>query len=141
MTPVPGVGGRALREVPRKELCAIIEPRMEEIFTLALREIKRTDYAELMSTGMVLTGGGAMMDGTAELAERIFNLPVRLGVPKGVMGLTEEVASPIHATGVGLVLYGAMHRSRRGGMIAGAKGDRLFYQILSRMKRWFKEFV
>jgi cell division protein FtsA len=141
MIRVPGVGGRALREVARKELCAIIEPRMEEIFTLALREIKRTDYAELMSTGMVLTGGGAMMDGTAELAERIFDLPVRLGVPKGVTGLTEEVTSPIHATGVGLVLYGAMNRSRGGGMIAGAMGDRLFYKILNRMKRWFREFV
>ncbi|MCK5327670.1 MAG: cell division protein FtsA [Candidatus Latescibacteria bacterium] len=141
MIQVPGVGGRALREVTRKELCAIIEPRMEEIFTLVLREIKRTDYVELMSTGMVLTGGGAMMDGTAELAERIFDLPVRLGVPQGVTGLTDEVTSPIHATGVGLVLYGAMHRSRGGGMIAGAKGDRLFYKILSRMKRWFQEFV
>jgi cell division protein FtsA len=94
-----------------------------------------------MSTGMVLTGGGAMMDGTAELAERIFDIPVRLGVPQGVTGLTEEVASPVHATGVGLVLYGAMHRSSGGGKIAGAMGDRLFYKILSRMKRWFQEFV
>ena len=141
MIRVPGVGGRAFREVPRQELCAIIEPRMEEIFTLALREIKRTDYAELMSTGIVLTGGGAIMEGTVELAERIFDLPVRRGLPKGVMGLTDKVASPIHATGVGLILYGAVHRSRGGSMIAGARGDRLFYRILSRMKRWFQEFV
>ncbi|MFH1009147.1 MAG: cell division protein FtsA [Candidatus Latescibacterota bacterium] len=138
---VPGVGGRVFREVTREELCAIIEPRMEEIFTMALREIKRTDYAELMSTGIVITGGGAMMAGTADLAERIFDLPVRLGVPQGVSGLTDKVSSPIHATGVGLVLYGAMHRSQGGGMIAGVRGDRLFYKILSRMKKWFREFV
>ena len=110
---------------------------MEEIFTLALREIQRTEYADLLSTGIVLTGGGCMLTGTAELAERVFEFPVQLGYPKGVGGLVDKVSHPIYATGVGLVLYGAQHTGKSIGM----DGEGLFERILRRMKGWFQEYA
>lgn len=137
MISIPGVGGRSPREVPHPEVCSIIEARMEEIFTLALREIQRTEYADLLSTGIVLTGGGSMLKGTVELAERVFDCPVQRGYPKGVGGLVDKVAHPIYATGVGLVLYGAQHTGKPIGM----DGEGLFKRILGRMKGWFHEYA
>jgi len=137
MIKVPGVGGREEREVSRQVLASIIEPRMEEIFSLTQREIKRTDYADLLAAGVVLTGGTASMQGMAELAEQIFNLPVRIGYPQGVGGLVDSVKDPIHATGVGLVLYGFQEGE---GGFAGVSEGRLFARILERMKRWFGDF-
>ncbi len=137
MIKVPGVGGREEREVSRQVLASIIEPRMEEIFSLSQREIKRTDYADLLAAGVVLTGGTASMQGMAELAEQIFNLPVRIGYPQGVGGLVDSVKDPIHATGVGLVLYGFQEGE---GGFAGVSEGRLFSRILERMKRWFGDF-
>lgn len=134
---VPGVGGREEREVSRQVLASIIEPRMEEIFSLAQREIKRTDYADLLAAGVVLTGGTSSMQGMAELAEQIFNLPVRIGYPQGVGGLVDSVKDPIHATGVGLVLYGFQEGE---GGFAGVSEGKLFGRILERMKRWFGDF-
>ena len=134
---VPGVGGREEREVSRQVLASIIEPRMEEIFSLSQREIKRTDYADLLAAGVVLTGGTASMQGMAELAEQIFNLPVRIGYPQGVGGLVDSVKDPIHATGVGLVLYGFQEGE---GGFAGVPEGKLFGRILERMKRWFGDF-
>jgi cell division protein FtsA len=134
---VPGVGGREEREVSRQVLASIIEPRMEEIFSLTQREIKRTDYADLLAAGVVLTGGTASMQGMAELAEQIFNLPVRIGYPQGVGGLVDSVKDPIHATGVGLVLYGFQEGE---GGFAGVSEGKLFARILERMKRWFGDF-
>lgn len=99
-------GGRGPKEVSRELLATIIQPRMEEIFSLALKEIKRSEYEDKMDAGVVLTGGGSLLKGVAEVAEEVFQLPVRLGLPKGFGGLTESVASPIYATGVGLVLFG-----------------------------------
>ena len=136
---VPGVAGRPSYQVSRAELTAIIEARMEEIYTLVNREIRRTDYADLLAAGVVLTGGGAMLDGCVELAEEVFGMPARLGTPGGVTGLVESVTQPIYATGVGLVLFG-MHHRNRDGHLSHAAGDRLFESILGRMKNWVKDF-
>lgn len=136
---VPGVGGREQREVSKAVLAGIIEPRVEEIFALALRELQRSEYAEMLGAGIVLTGGGSMMDGIKELAERVFEMPVKLGVPYGFGGLTEAAKSPIHATGVGLCMYGWEQRDK----IKGGKSfrtDDTFKRIFEKMKTWVKEF-
>ncbi len=136
---VPGVGGRDEREVSRGVLGAIVEPRLEEIFSLAHREIRKTDYADLLGAGVVVTGGTARMEGVAQLAEQVFDLPVKVGIPDGVGGLTDSVKDPIHATGVGLVLYGYENRHERG--LLGVSEANLFERLLDKMKRWFGEFV
>jgi cell division protein FtsA len=104
---VPGVGGHAARNVPRRVLSDIIEPRVEEIFAVIRTRIEDTGLLEQLSAGAVLTGGAVLMEGMAEFAEEILGMPVRLGVPIGVRGITQLVAGPQYATGVGLVLYGA----------------------------------
>lgn len=136
---VPGVGGREQREVSRAVLSSIIEPRMEEILSLTLREIKRTEYADMLGAGVVLTGGGSLMDGVQELAEKVFEMPVKLGIPSGFGGLTEAAKSPIHATGVGLCMYGMEQSKNRKGKKT-LSGDDNFKKIFDRMKSWVKEF-
>lgn len=136
---VPGIGGREEREVSRGVLGAIVEPRLEEILSLAHREISKTDYAELLGAGVVITGGTARMEGVAELAEQVFDLPVKIGIPDGIGGLTDSVKDPIHATGVGLVLYGCHNRNNRG--LLGVSEANLFERLLERMRRWFAEFM
>lgn len=136
---VPGVGGREQREVSREVLASIIEPRVEEIFALALREIKRTEYAEMLGAGIVLTGGGSQMEGIKELAEKVFEMPVKLGVPYGFGGLTEAAKSPSHATGVGLCMYGSEQRKRTRSKRSFA-GEDNFKRIVEKMKTWVKEF-
>lgn len=136
---VPGVGGREQREVSKAVLASIIEPRVEEILSLTLREIKRTEYADMLGAGVVLTGGGALMDGILELAEKVFEMPVKLGLPRGFGGLTEAAKSPIHATGVGLCMYGVMHDKGKKGK-KGSVGDDSFKKIFDKMKVWVKEF-
>lgn len=136
---VPGVGGREQREVSKAVLSSIIEPRLEEILSLALREIKRTEYADMLGAGVVLTGGGSLMDGIQELAEKVFEMPVKLGIPSGFGGLTEAAKSPVHATGVGLCMYGMEQaKNRKGKKIISA--DDNFRKIFDRMKSWVKEF-
>jgi cell division protein FtsA len=136
---VPGVGGREQREVSKAVLSSIIEPRLEEILSLALREIKRTEYADMLGAGVVLTGGGSLMDGIQELSEKVFEMPVKLGIPTGFGGLTEAAKSPVHATGVGLCMYGMEQmKNRKGKKIIN--GDDNFKRILERMKSWVKEF-
>lgn len=108
---VSSVGGRGARSIPRHVLVGIIEPRMEEIFTLVRRVITESGYSELLGAGVVLTGGATLMEGTTELAECVLGLPVRRGVPMGVGGMTEMVKSPSHATAVGLLKYGASRPS------------------------------
>jgi cell division protein FtsA len=134
---VPSVGSRGDREVPRKLLCEIIEPRMEEIFSIAAREIRKTDYADLLAAGVVITGGTASMEGLAQLAEAVFDLPVRIGVPRKISGLTDAVRNPIHSTGVGLILYAKKHRSDKFSKISNESS--LFDGIWNRMKNWFSE--
>jgi cell division protein FtsA len=104
---VPGVGGHPSRTVPRRVLCDIIEPRIEEIFAVIRTRIEDTGLLEQLAAGAVLTGGAVLMEGMTEFAEEILGMPVRLGVPIGVRGITQLVAGPQYATGVGLVQYGA----------------------------------
>ena len=103
---VPSVGGRKPRTLSKRILTEIIEPRVEEMFTLVQQEVQRTGYEDLLASGVVITGGATMLEGMAELAEDILGLPVRLGAPTKVGGLVDVVRSPQFATGVGLVLYG-----------------------------------
>ena len=116
---VSGVGGRVDREISRHVLASMIEPRMEEIFALANKEVKKNHFAELLGGGVVLTGGTSLMPGIVELAEQVFEMPVRLGVPQGIGGLSANVADPRFSTGVGLVLHGARPEGREGAL-AGA---------------------
>ncbi len=101
------VGGREPRVLSRQLLAEILEPRVEEIFTLVNREMVKCGFEDLIASGVVLTGGTAILPGMPELAEQIFNLPVRRGVPQDIGGLVDVVNSPVYATGVGLVMYGS----------------------------------
>jgi len=131
---VPGVGGRPERRISKAYLVDIIQPRMEEILTLAHREIKKSNYVHLMTAGLVLTGGGSLLEGTVELAEEIFDMSVKLGVPSRFNGLTDLAQSPIHATGVGLVHYGIKHK---GDEFLGDNEQGLFPWVMGRMRKWF----
>ena len=108
---VPSVGGRKPRELSRQVLSDIIQPRVEEIFTLVARELARSGWQDTPTTGVVVTGGTAIMEGVPELAEGVFDQPVRRGVPDAVGGLAEVVKSPVYATAVGLALYGARRQA------------------------------
>ena len=135
---VPGMGGREPRKLPRQILGEILEPRMEEIFTLIKREIYRAGMEHTISSGIVLTGGSALLDGCTDIAETVFNLPTRLGKPQGIGGLVDVVNNPMYATGVGLVMYGAKNRSEKKFRIRDAN---IFNRLMTRMKRWFKEVI
>jgi cell division protein FtsA len=134
---VPSVGGRDTRQLSRQLLAEILEPRVEEIFTLANREIIKSGFEDLVASGVVLTGGSAILPGMPELAEQIFNLPVRRGTPVDIGGLTDVVNSPVYATGVGLLKYGSRNLSARNFAIGQ---DNVFDKIYKRMKEWFGEF-
>jgi len=134
---VPSIGGGKPRAVFRQLLCEIIEPRTEEILSLMHKEIIKSGYKDLLTAGVVLTGGTSMLEGISELAEQVFSLPVRIGYPEGVNGLSEIVHNPIYSTGVGLILYGMKHRLDHG-IMNGGKED-LLKTLIDRMKRWFKE--
>ena len=137
MIEVPSVGGRKPRTVSRQILAEIVEPRVEEIMTLVNREIIKAGFEDVAASGVVLTGGSASLDGMMEMAEQVFNLPVRLGLPVGISGLTDIVNSPMYSTGVGLVLYGYKNRSEDKFRV-GEKN--VFGKITKRMKEWLSEF-
>ncbi len=131
---VPSVGGREPREVSRQILGRIIEARVEEILMMAQKEIVRSGYDDHLAAGVVLTGGTALLEGITELAERVFNVPVRRGCPQGVVGLADIVNSPLYATGVGLVVFGGMEAIRQQRSFRG-KGQ-VIDRAVDRMKRW-----
>jgi len=133
---IPGVGGRPPRKIAQDLLVDIIHPRMEEIFRLAAGEIRKSEFANLMTAGIVLTGGGALIKGAVDLAEEIFDMPVKLGIPKGFSGLIDLAKSPIHATGVGLIMYALSHRYELEGILSEGEVG-LFERIWERMKGWF----
>jgi len=135
---VPGMGGRKPRKLPRQILGEVLEPRMEEIFTLVKREIYRAGMENAMTSGSVLTGGTSLLEGVIEVAESIFNLPTRLGKPQGISGLVDVVNNPMYATGVGLVLYGAKNQNAKKFRI---RDTNIFNRVMNRMKNWFKEVV
>ena len=132
---VPSVGDRPPRRLARQTLAEIVEPRYEELFALIADELRRSGFEESVATGIVLTGGTAKMEGAIELAEEVFHMPVRLGVPQHVTGLADVVSNPIHATGVGLLLY-AMQQSERDRPPASLGGG--VKSIFERMKAWFQ---
>ncbi|MBE0575334.1 MAG: cell division protein FtsA [Desulfuromonadales bacterium] len=134
---VPSVGGREPRILSRQLLAEILEPRVEEIFTLVNREIVKSGYEDLIASGVVITGGSAILPGMPELAEQIFDLPVRRGKPIDIGGLTDVVNSPVYATGVGLVKYGSRNMQTRNFVIGQ---ENLFDRVARRMKEWFGEF-
>ena len=134
---VPSVGGRKPRVLSRQTLAEIIEPRAEEILTLVHHEVGKTEYNSLIASGIILTGGSALLEGMPELAEQIFNLPVRRGTPIGIGGLVDLVNSPRYATGVGLVLYGS--RNRVQSRFKVGEGN-IFSKVTHRMKEWIGEF-
>jgi len=135
---VQSVGGTKSRAVSRYTLCEIIEPRLEEIFELVWREVIKSGYDSLVSSGIVLTGGSAAMEGITELAEQVFNLPVRLGLPTGITGLVDVVNSPVYSTGVGLVQYGC--RNAAGTRFERGGESRVFAKLTARMRGWVKDF-
>jgi cell division protein FtsA len=134
---VPGVGDRAPRELARQTLAEVVEPRYEELFELIRAELQRSGFEESCSSGIVLTGGSSKMEGVVELAEEVFHMPVRLGEPQNIFGLVDVVCNPIHATGVGLVMYG-----QRAGqpMMEDVRqaGEGSEEGMFEQMKNWFK---
>ena len=130
---VPSVGDRPPRRLARQTLAEVVESRYEELFTLVHDELRRSGYEEMIAAGVVLTGGSAKMEGAVELAEEIFHVPVRLGVPQYVEGLVDVVRNPVHATGVGLLLYAREAVQGGGdGVAAKAKDPGVF----GKMKSW-----
>jgi cell division protein FtsA len=133
---VPSVGGRKPRSLSRQILTEIIEPRVEEMFSLVQQAIMSTGYEDLLASGVVITGGATLLQGMPELAEDILGLPVRLGVPGGIGGLVDVVKSPVYSTGVGLVLYGRGHEAHR---FFKVREDNVYSKVRGRMRSWLGE--
>ncbi len=136
---VPSVGGRKPRELSRNVLCEILEPRVEELFSLVNREIIKSGLEDSIASGVVITGGSSILEGMPELAEQIFNLPVRRGLPQRIGGLTDVVNSPVYSTGVGLVVYGSRNVGPQEFPPTKSE-DSIFSTATRRMKSWFREF-
>ncbi len=136
---VPSVGGRKPRILSRQLLAEILEPRVEEIFSLVNREIIKSGYEDMIASGIVITGGSTILEGMPELAEQVFNLPVRRGLPQKIGGLVDVVNTPVYATGVGLVVYGSKNLGIHE-FPATQGDDNVFRRVSRRMKEWFGEF-
>lgn len=136
---VPSVGGRKPRELSRTVLCEILGPRVEELFELVNREIIKSGLEDSVASGVVITGGSSILEGMPELAEQIFNLPVRRGLPQKIGGLTDVVSSPAYSTGVGLIIYGSRNIGPREFPTTKSE-DSIFNTTTRRMKSWFREF-
>ncbi|PCJ50994.1 MAG: cell division protein FtsA [Gammaproteobacteria bacterium] len=133
---VPGVGDREPRRLSRQTLAEVVEPRYEELFTLIQSELRRSGFEDIIAAGIVLTGGSSKMEGLIELAEEVFHMPVRLGVPQNVSGLADVVRNPIYATGVGLLHYGKQQHQDGSTDVSGKNLGGIF----TRIKRWFNGF-
>jgi cell division protein FtsA len=132
---VPGVDGREPRQLSVQTLAEVLEPRVVELYELVLNELRRSGMEEMIASGIVITGGSAMMRGMVELGEEIFHMPVRMGLPRYVGGLSEVVSNPRYATGVGLVLMGKQQLERH---MSGQMESSSFGRILDKMKSWFQ---
>jgi cell division protein FtsA len=132
---VPGVGERGTRMLSRQTLAEVIEPRVEELYSLVQTELRRSGFEDLLSSGIVLTGGSSAMQGMVELGEEIFHMPVRLGLPRYVGGLSDVVKTPRFATGVGLLLYGLEQEQKH--QVARMQSSS-FKDVMTRMKEWFQ---
>lgn len=132
---VPSVGDRPPRRLARQTLAEVVEPRYEELLTLIRAEVRRSGFEDLAAAGIVMTGGSAKMEGILELAEEIFHMPVRLGVPQAITGLVDVVRNPVYATGVGLLMFG---RQNIGDRHPDATMRGGFNGVWERMKSWFQ---
>lgn len=132
---VPSVGDRPPRRLARQTLAEVVEPRYEELFGLIRDELRRSGCENMIAAGIVLTGGSAKMEGAVELAEEVFHMPVRLGVPQHVRGLGDVVRNPIHSTGIGLLVYARSRAMRLAGDVPVGAGLR---EVWGRMKSWFQ---
>jgi cell division protein FtsA len=132
---VPSIGDRPPRRLSRQTLAEVVEPRYEELLTLIHNELRRSGFEDLVAGGVVMTGGSSKMEGLIDLAEEVFHMPVRLGVPRYVTGLVDVVRNPIHATGVGLLLFGYRNRAVRVPEVSGGGGIK---SVWNRMKSWFQ---
>jgi len=129
---VPSVGNRPPRRLSRQTLTEVVEPRYAELFELTRDELQRSGHLEMIAAGIVLTGGSARMEGAVELAEELFHMPVRVGMPQEVSGMGEVMRNPIYATGVGLLLMGQMNRTR----VREPVGEGDASGIWARMRSW-----
>ena len=137
MVEVPSVGGRAPRRLFRQELTQIIEPRMTEIMEMIEQELKRSGKKEMLAAGVVITGGGSMIDGCVESAERVFNMPVRIGSPSDIVGLKDVVSTPQFSNGVGMLKYGIrLNQFRDKTRFEKTKGG-----LFTRIKNWLEEYL
>jgi len=132
---VPSVGERPPRRLARQTLAEVVEPRYEELLTLVQAELRRSGFEDLIAAGVVLTGGSSKMEGLTELAEEILHMPVRIGAPHTVSGLTDVVRNPIYATGVGLLMFGHNNMHERGAQTVSSGS---FKSVWDRMKSWFQ---
>ncbi len=131
---VPGLGERGPRKLSRHALAEVIEPRVDELYQLVQQALRQSGYEELLSSGIVLTGGSSIMQGMIELGEEIFHMPVRVGIPKYVGGLSNVVQSPRYATAIGLLLEGLTQRQRHQQSMSGGPVN----QVFRRMREWFQ---
>jgi cell division protein FtsA len=134
MIEVPGIGDRAPRVMSRQTLAEVIEPRAEELFSLVQQVLRESGYEELLSSGIVLTGGSSLMQGMVELGEEIFHMPVRIGLPKYQGSLAEVVRNPRYATAMGLLFEGAAQMQQ--GRVAKQNGS--VRAVFGRMHEWFQ---
>ncbi|WP_049723579.1 cell division protein FtsA [Gilvimarinus polysaccharolyticus] len=130
---VPSVGDRAARNLSRQALAEVVEPRYDELFTLVQAELRRSGFEDMLPGGIVLTGGTAKMEGVVELAEEIFHMPVRLGAPQNIAGLSDIVNNPIYSTGVGLLLYALKQHLGDHHTTAAADSEPSFFTKLKKM--------
>ncbi|MEJ2404973.1 MAG: cell division protein FtsA [Candidatus Thiodiazotropha sp.] len=132
---VPSIGERPPRRLSRQTLAEVVEPRYEELMTLIQAELRRSGFEDVIAGGVVLTGGSSKMEGVVDLAEEVFHMPVRLGVPRYVTGLADVVRNPIYATGVGLLQFGQNNRTHGSRELANEGGLKAIWE---RMKHWFQ---
>jgi cell division protein FtsA len=137
---VPGPGDREPRTVSLDILGTIIEPRMEELFTLAKHEIEKSEYSGLLGGGIVLTGGASLLRGSAELAEQVFDMPVKIGYPKGFNGLMDISDNPAYSTVLGLILYSGQNIGGSDQYMGGGRQG-MFGRVAENMKKWFRDFI
>jgi cell division protein FtsA len=131
---VPSVGERAPRRLPRQALAEVVQPRYDELLELVRAELRRSGYEDLVAAGVVLTGGSAKMEGLIPLAEEVFGMPVRLGVPQSVTGLADVVRNPIYATGVGLLMFGSQATREH----VEVSEPFVLRAVWQRMRSWFQ---
>ncbi len=132
---VASVAKRLPKQVPKIDLVHVVKARYEELFSLVLAELRRSGFENLISAGIVLTGGASKLNGCIELAEKVFQMPVRLGIPQNIRGLVDVRDNPIYATGVGLLMYG---HQQQNGLLTGFDLGRSEDGLWARMKKWFQ---